>query len=181
MSDQARSMRSKRSRGFTGKSKRRQNLAGGLMLTSMLDILCTVLFYLLKNYSTAMADFNIGKDLSLPYSSASLAPSPALNLVVSRTNISLDGQPVTELLNGDVARKDLWNDGVTITKLAQMLKQQKERSLYLAKRNDDHTFTGTIVMQADKDLKFNLVKKVIYTAGISDFVMFKLAVMKKPE
>ena len=47
--------------------------------------------------------------------------------------------------------------------------------------SDNHSFTGNIVLQADKTLQFNVLKKVIYTAGITDFVMLKLAVLKKDQ
>ena len=65
--------------------------------------------------------------------------------------------------------------------LAQKLKEQKDHSMYIQQHNDQHSFTGTIVMQADKGLTFNVLKKIIYTAGISDFVMLKLAVLKKDQ
>ena len=69
-------------------------------------------------------------------------------------------------------------DGVTIRELAIELKKQKERS-QIQSAGEPESWVGNIVMQADKDLPFSLLKKVIYTAGISDFVMFKLAVLKK--
>jgi len=155
--------------------------AGGLMLTSMLDILTTILFFLMQNYTQVISDFNIGKDMQLPYSSALQAPMPALQLIVTEKNIMLDNQPIADIINGDVDRKALFRDGVTIVPLAQALKAQKDRSLFVEKHNDTHSFTGSIVMQADKDLTFNVLKKVIFTAGMSDFVMFKMAVMKKDE
>lgn len=154
---------------------------GGLMLASMLDILMAILFFLLKNYSTVVSDFTLGKDITLPSSSANVPPMPALNLMVTQKAIILDDKEIVPVVNGAIDRRDLYRDGVTIVKLAQALKAQKDRSQYIEQRNDQHSFTGTIVMQADKGLKFDLLKKVIYTAGISDFVMLKLAVIKKEE
>ena len=152
--------------------------SGGLMLTSMLDILTTILFFLMQNFSQVKADFQIGKDISLPYSTAIQNPIPALQLVITKNAILLDNQQIAEIANGDVKRTDLFRDGVTILPLAQELKKQKERSKIQNAGGKD-SWVGSIVMQADKDLQFALLKKVIYTAGISDFVMFKLAVLKK--
>jgi hypothetical protein len=67
---------------------------------------------------------------------------------------------------------------VTIRDLAIELKKLKERS-QVQSAGDDGSWVGNIVMQADKDLPFSVLKKVIYTAGVTDFVMFKLAVLKK--
>lgn len=171
---------SRTARGRASSKRRTQaGVSGGLMLASMLDILMAILFFLLKNYSTVISDFNMGKDIQLPTSSAVQPPMPALQLVVTQKAIMLDDNEIAPIVNGDIPKQHLYTDGVTIVKLAQALKAQKDRSMYIEKRNDEHSFTGTIVMQADKELTFNLLKKIIYTAGITDFVMLKLAVLKK--
>ena len=173
------------SRATRGRVTRRSRsgftIGGGLMLASMLDILMAILFFLLKNYSAAISDFNMGKDISLPQSSALVPPMPALQLVVTQKNIMLDEKEVATLVNGEISPKDLYRDGLAIIPLMQELKKQKDRSLFIQKHNDQHSFSGAIVMQADKNLPFAVLKKVIYTAGVSDFVMFKLAVLKKDQ
>ena len=156
----------------------RNTVAGGLLLASMLDILMAILFFLLKNYSSVVSDFAVGKDLALPNSTALIPPTPALQLVVTQSSIMLDEKEITTIVNGDIDPKDIQN-GILIIPLAQELTKQKARSLYFEKQNDEHSFTGTIVLQADKNLKFNLLKKVLYTVGIKDFVNMKLAVLKK--
>lgn len=165
----------------TNRARNKGGMSGGLMLASMLDILMAILFFLLKNYSTVVSDFNIGKDISLPQSSAIQPPMPALQLVVTQKAVILDEKEICTIVNGDINKDDLYRDGVTIVKLAQKLKEQKDRSMYIQQHNDQHSFSGTIVMQADKGLTFNVLKKIIYTAGISDFVMLKLAVLKKDQ
>ncbi len=169
---------SKHGGAFTQKMKRRNALAVGLSLTSMLDILMALLFYLLQNFSAVKSDFAVGKDLTLPASSALQVPVPALQLVVTREAILLDNKELVRFENGDIKKSDLLGDGVTIKELAIQLKRQKERS-QVQTAGEPESWVGNIVMQADKDTPFNLLKKVIYTAGISDFVMFKLAVLKK--
>jgi len=158
------------------------NVTSGLMLTSMMDILTVILFFLLKNYTSHVSsNFNVGKDIKLPKSSALIAPPQALQLVVTKNAIMLDDREIVTMVNGEINHKEMYGDGVTILKLAQALQAHKKRSLYVEQRNDTHSFTGLIVMQADKDLPFSLLKKVIYTAGITDFVNLKLAVLKKDE
>jgi hypothetical protein len=174
--------------------KRRRRIGGSgdvLMLASMLDILMAILFFLLKNYSATVSDFALGKDISLPQSSAVLPPMPALQLVVTQKAVLLDDKEICKIIDGDIDGKELYRDGITVVKLAQELKLQKERAQMFqqlkgqvgedGKPIDPKTFSGTIVMQADKGLTFNALKKIIYTAGISDFVMLKLAVLKKDE
>ncbi|MBI4406051.1 MAG: biopolymer transporter ExbD [Deltaproteobacteria bacterium] len=166
---------------IAGKFKKRSVVSTGMMLTSMLDILTTILFFLLKNYSDVVTNINVGKDITLPYSSSIMPPMPSLQLMVTKNAIILDDKPLVQVINGDVERKELYRDGVTIVKLAQALQQHKKRSLFVEQRSDTHSFTGTIALQADKDLRFNLLKKVIYTAGMVDFNMMKLAVLKRDQ
>lgn len=165
----------------TSRARSKGGVSGGLMLASMLDILMAILFFLLKNYSTVVSDFSLGKDINLPTSSAIAPPMPALQLVVTQKAVMLDDKEICSIVNGDIDKKELYRDGVTIVKLAQELKAQKDRSMYIQQHNDKHSFTGTIVMQADKALTFNVLKKIIYTAGITDFVMLKLAVLKQDQ
>ena len=157
------------------------SLGGGLMLASMLDILMAILFFLLKNYSAAISDFSMGKDITLPQSSATMPPMPSLQLVVTQKSILLDDKEIAILIDGQINPKDLYKDGLAIIPLVQALKKQKDRSLFIEKHNDEHSFNGAIVMQADKNLPFSVLKKIIYSAGVSDFVMFKLAVLKKDQ
>lgn len=168
-------------RRITSRVRANAYVSQGLMLASMMDILTCILFFLLKNYSTVISDFTTAKDITLPHSTALTPPIPSLQLVVTQNAIILDDKPIISVTNGDVDRKELYRDGVTIVKLAQALKAQKDRSLYIQQNNDSHSFTGTIVLQADRALSYNLLKKVIYTAGISDFVNLKLAVLKREE
>jgi biopolymer transport protein ExbD len=162
------------------KRRKKQHGSGELMIASMLDILMAVLFFLLKNYSTVVTDFSVGKDISLPYSSSLAPPTPSLQMVVTQQAVILDDKEIAPIVNGDIPKQFLHGDGLTITKLFQELRAQKEKTEYIQKKSDEqNSFTGTIVMQADKNLNFNVLKKVIYTAGVSDFVMLKLAALKK--
>ena len=163
----------------SSRSRSRRSYAPPIMLASMLDILMAVLFFLLKNYSTVVSDFTVTKDIALPRSTAVVPPQSALQLVVTQTAILLDDQEIVQVVNGKIPRSELWRDGITILKLAQALKEQKNRAQFIQGKDDKSSFSGTIVLQADKNLEFDLLKRVIYTAGVQDFVMLKLAVIKK--
>ncbi|MBM4316982.1 MAG: hypothetical protein FJ116_05825 [Deltaproteobacteria bacterium] len=163
----------------TQKSRRRQHISTGLMLASMLDILMAILFFLMKNYSQIQSDFNIGKDISLPYSSSVTPPVNALQMVVTQNAILVDQEKVADIVNGDIQKSDLVQ-GLLVKPLALKLKKQKDRNI-VQNDVDKKSFAGMIVMQADKALSFNVLKKILYTAQLSDFVTLKLAVLKKEE
>src|SRR4051812_39346203 len=132
------------------------------MLTSMLDILTTMLFFLLQNYSHVQSSFNVSGDVQLPHSSSqSNPPDSSLELLVTKTSIILDDKELVPVVNGDIPPEHLYRDGVTIVTLAQALQQHKNRSQYVAKHNDAHSFSGMIVLQADKGSSYRLIKKVL--------------------
>lgn len=166
----------------SGNLKKRMNLKQGVMLTSMMDILTTMLFFLLQNFSYTQTNFAAAKDVTLPMSTTQQSPPDSpLQLVVSKSAIILDDVELAKIVNGDIPREFLYRDGVTIVPLAQALQQHKKRSKYIESRSDTHSFTGTIVLQADQQHEFKLLKKVLYTAGVTDFVMLKLATLKRPQ
>ncbi|MCX6103598.1 MAG: biopolymer transporter ExbD [Proteobacteria bacterium] len=164
---------------YTKKSRSRTHMSTGLMLASMLDILMAILFFLMKNYSQIQSDFNIGKDISLPYSSSVNPPVNALQMVVTQKAVLVDQEKVLDLVNGDIAKQDLVQ-GLLIKPLALKLKKLKDRSV-VQNDVDKKSFAGIIIMQADKSLQFSMLKKILYTAQLSDFVTLKLAVLKKDE
>ncbi len=151
-----------------------------LMLTSMLDILTSILFFLLQSFASVNVPYLVAKDIKLPKSGAVLPPQPSLQLVVTQKSILLDNKEVAQIINGKIPPQDLWKDGLTIVRLAQALKEHRERALYVMKKGGDkEPFAGLITLQADKDLTFSLVKRVIYTFGMQDFVNLKIATLKK--
>lgn len=169
-------------KGASANARKRLALRGAVMLTSMMDILTVMLFFLLQNFSYTQTNFAAAKDVVLPASTTQQPPPDSpLQLVVSKNAVILDEVELAPIVNGDIPREYLYRDGVTIVRLAQALQQHKKRSKYIESRSDTHSFTGTIVLQADKEHQFKLLKKVIYTAGVTDFVMLKLATMREPQ
>jgi hypothetical protein len=51
--------------------------------------------------------------------------------VVTKSAIVLDDKLIANIVNGDIDKKELYKDGVTIVKLAQALKAQKDRSQFI--------------------------------------------------
>ena len=151
----------------------------GLQFAGMLDILITILFFLLKNYSHVITNFNVSDDLQLPTSTAFNPPTDSiLQLVVTQKAIFLDDVLILNFQNGQIPRSELY-EGVTITKLYRALDAHRQRGIKQAALADKGQFRGAIVLQADKALEFKLLKKVIYTAGATDFGNLRLAVIKR--
>ncbi|MEL6347959.1 MAG: biopolymer transporter ExbD, partial [Myxococcota bacterium] len=79
------------------KKARRQNVDADLNINSMMDMMTIILVFLLKSYSTSDVSIAPSDDLQLPTSSAKKAPELAVNMVVTKNQLVVDGVPVLNL------------------------------------------------------------------------------------
>ena len=68
-----------------------------VIMSIMMDMMTIILVFLLKSYSTQDISIAPSEDLELPVSTVQKAPEMAVNVVVSKKNIVVDGVPVLSL------------------------------------------------------------------------------------
>lgn len=173
------------------KKPRRAGGAPPLNINSMMDMMTIILVFLLKSYSAEDISVAPSDNLSLPFSTAEKAPKLAVNLVVEKGVIIVDGKPVLQLTTKDDPSKpgqtmpSLPEEAVTggqlISALFDVLQQKAADAKALGDRaggNADMGFKGQILLQVDRDMPFNVVRSVMYTAGQAQFGEFKFVVVK---
>jgi biopolymer transport protein ExbD len=172
------------------KKKRRAQKFDELNITSMMDMMTIILVFLLKSYSTSDVSVAPSDSLQLPSSTAQKPPELAVNMVVSRDQIVVDGVPVLNLTTipdednpGQylAAVPEDEKKGQSIDKLYQRLLDKAEAAKALAEQtgSEDHAFKGRILIQCDKELPFAVLREVMYTAGQAQFGEFKFVVYKQ--
>ena len=172
------------------KKARRPKLDDSLNISSMMDMMTIILLFLLKSYSTQDISVEGDDSLELPVSSTKKAPELAVNLVVSKRQVVVDGVPVlnlTKVADEENPGKDLIavpedeKKGQMITKLYDRLLEAAERSKAIAEQSgsEEHEFKGRILLQCDKTLPFSVIREVMYTAGQAQFGEFKFIVYKQ--
>ncbi len=147
-----------------------------LNITSLMDIMTIILVFLLKSYSTEDIQIAPSDDLRLPSSSSQKPPELAVNAVVSKVNITVDGVKVVDVSGGIVGEE--YKRGTLISPLFDTLKEKADEAKALAERNPANKFKGRILLQCDRDIPFSLVREVMYTAGQAQFAEFKFVVYK---
>ena len=172
------------------KQARRPTNDGGLNITSMMDMMTIILVFLLKSYSTTEVSVTPSGEMELPTSTAQQNPEMAVQLLVSKTQILVDGAPVLNL----TTMPDEQNPGQTLVvvpedeKKGQMItdlydvlldKAEQAKALGEASGSDEHAFKGRILLQCDKTLPFSVIREVMYTAGQAQFSEFKFVVYKQ--
>lgn len=144
----------------------------------MVDMFVILLVFLLKSYSTSPVNITPHGDLTLPNSTASKDPVDALKLVVSKAGIFVDDQKIVEMTDGQLKQGDVEaNDTQFISALYKALDGHAQKSRMIASENSELQFDGKVIMQADRSLPYDLLRKVMYTSMLAGYSDVKLAVM----
>ena len=149
-----------------------------IQITSMVDMFVIILVFLLKSYSTSPVNPSMSEHLVLPTSSTYQNPEDVLKLVVSKTGIFVEDKRVVEfkdgqLLPADVDKADPQFIGALFNELDETAKKTKN----IAEKNETVEFDGRVMMQADRDMPYDLLKKVMYTSMLAGYAEMKLAVV----
>jgi len=170
------------------KAIRRGGGSEGLNITSMMDIMTIILIFLLKSYSNEDISVAPSADLEVPISSAQKAPKLAVQVVVSKSQILVDGTLIMTLTTAidPVSGAEVpaipsdEKQGQMIQKLYEKLLVKAEAAKTEAQRfqREDLEFKGEILLQCDGTLPFSVIREVMYTAGQAQFSNFRFVVIK---
>lgn len=189
-------------RGRNGKRRKRPSTFA-LQITSLMDILMIIVVFLLKSYGLSSMSIAQEDKLELPVSKSTEMFGEGIVLVIAQDRITIDSEPVLEFLPPtqqtaegkpvptfqlpDGAMDNSGNVGSRgILPVYDVLKRKKEEFDLLASRAPDPVeaakkWTGDLMVQADKSVNYELIRHVMYTAGMAGFKQFRLTVEKQPE
>ena len=135
-------------------------------LTSLVDIMVILLFFLIQSFSIEGNLVTASTDLELPQSSAKKLPKPFCSVYITQNNVLVDDIVVTT--NDKIAA----SADFLIPDLFKIMKVQKTK-------NRDSLTIGKLLVQADKETPFAIVKKVMYTCSKAGFDDFKVLVVQE--
>ena len=165
-------MRRKRSRG-TGLMERYTS-DGGLTLTSMMDILTTLLFFVLKSYVSGGEVTVPPPGVTLPRSNVSANMRTSVVVAIDHDDIMMGGERVASVK--DVAT----SSELLIAPLAERLDAARAQMDDLARRRGEEGPQARLAtIQGDADIEFAVLQRVMYTLDRSGFPDIALAVLKK--
>ncbi|MEE4311192.1 MAG: biopolymer transporter ExbD [candidate division KSB1 bacterium] len=139
--------------------RRKKNVQVSLKLTSMIDMFTILLVFLLKSFSAEGQIVTVSQDLRLPESTAQKSPEPASTIAITEEWVLLDGEqvaPVNEVMS---------LNKLMIPGLADGLNNLKTVSETVGQMSGEMGFTGQISIQGDKEIPYQLLKKVMFTCG----------------
>lgn len=150
------------------KQKGKRNIAAALTLTSMVDMFTLLVIFLLSNFSASGELLLSSKDITLPKAVSTNELERAAVVAVSALTVSIEGQKVGD--SADILK----DEDPRIQELVDKLIEQKR---VITQMMGADKFKGQIIIQADGEIDFKLVKKVMYSASEAGYTGFQYAVV----
>lgn len=141
----------------------------GLNITSMTDMFTILLVFLLQTYGSNEVQIEPIQGLRLPSSLSEKNPVESVKIAVSREVLKYEDKKIADIRNNEFESKDIDpKDPNFIVPLFNALNE-------LAKTSDKQFVKdGKILLQADADLPYTTLRKVMYTASMAGFPHLKL-------
>lgn len=186
-------------RGRRGKRRIHQHFE--LQLTSMMDILVIIVVFLLKSYQASTNSFTSVQGLKLPISVSKDMPPDSLHLIITPEAITFEGERILEFTQVaadagagamDAAYKfkktDLDERSLRIIPVFDALTKAKEKAELLRAKAPARDaegkplpFEGILAIQADKRVKYDTLRKVMYSAGAAGYQVVRLLAQQKEQ
>ncbi len=151
-----------------------------LNLTSLMDVLTVLIFFLVQAFTITTKSIQVPKNIRLPVSRVQSVPRELVSLSISSDEIRGNGALLVSFKNYHFAKNDLASDGRTITHVAEFLKKEFKNSLqtYEDLKAEDRP-TGKLMIEADKDIPFSVLKYIFNTATVSGYADYQFLINKK--
>lgn len=133
-------------------------------LTSLVNVMAIILVFLIKTFSTEGNIITPSSDLELPISTSTKPPKPQWSIEIARNTVMSEGSLVAST---DAYAK---RDSLLIPELYKWL---------IAKRALRGDTSSQILLQCDKEVKYTIVKKVMYTCSKAKFTDFSVLVIQE--
>jgi biopolymer transport protein ExbD len=137
-------------------------------MTSLIDILTLLLVFLIQSFSAEGNLVTPSADLTLPQSSSKKPARPSLMLELTHGGVVADGK--------QLARNESFSatPDLLVKNVYAWLLEQKTR-IGISRTHTERQ----IVLQCDRDLEFNIVKRVMYTCSKAGFTDFSVLVIEE--
>jgi biopolymer transport protein ExbD len=136
-------------------------------LVSLIDVFTILIFFLLSNSGVETLP---AASVHLPESIAKKDPKETVVVVVNGNEITVDGRKVADVAPLATAADDL------IPGLKAELDILSARPVALA---ENASKAHAVTIMGDKDIPYQLLRKVMYTAAVADYTDVSFAVNRK--
>ena len=142
-------------------------------MTSLMDILTTLLLFVLKSFVVEGEALTPVPGVTLPESTSQAAAQSAVVIAIFDDVVMMDGEVVATI------SKASRSSDLLIDALADRLEASRAQSEEIARlRGDQEEFVGKVSIQGDRSIHFAIVQRVMFTCSQSGFENISLAVIE---
>lgn len=154
----------------------KQKKEGTLTITSLMDMMTIILVYLLKSFSAEGQILTNADNLVLPLSTSKESPKETHLMVALTTDwVMVDNIPVVRTSQ---VRED---ESISVPAVKEKLDVAMLQEENMVKIGALSRVKGEVVIQADKNIEYDVLYKVMATCGEVGFNNIKFAVMGREE
>lgn len=167
-----------RNRSIRNRQTHSKTNADDVDITSLLDILTILLLFLVVNNSFTGEVINIIPDLVLPKSEAQTPTQAGVIIQVSQKELWVDDTKILNFEDKDSATITFDQGGRRIVPLYnELVKKRDEINAINKEVPKAKEFSGIANLVLDSQLRYELVKKVMFTAAEAGFLEYKFVVL----
>jgi biopolymer transport protein ExbD len=160
------------------KGRKKVKLAGGFIVTSLLDVFTIILLYLMKNYSAEGSILTNAENLVLPNSISTKRPTEVnLQISVAEDMVCVDNAPC--MPTADVRKIPQETPDPIAQKLFERLDAKYKQEEEMVRIGASNKVEGKITIQVDKNMDFDTVFKIMNTCGKVGYNNMNFAVMQR--
>lgn len=150
---------------------KRTGRSAGLNMVSLMDIFTILVFFLLVS-STTVQDLPNAKKIKLPESVAEKLPKENVVIMVSADDIVVQGRKVADVASVKRANRP------EINALKKELNRISSKQL-VATTPDGKPVPREVTIMGDRQIPYELLKKIMFTCTKANYTNISLAVMRK--
>ena len=142
----------------------KKSVFADLLVTPLVDMFVIIVLFLIANFSATGEVLMMSKDISLPEAKNVQDIQSAPVVTVSKTEVLLSGALIGRV--EDFTREEYLNIPLLEEKLRD--ERKKFEDLHSA-ANDSGAFKGDVNIQADKQVEFRIIKRVMFSCASAGF------------
>ena len=144
-----------------------------LLITPLVDMFVIIVLFLIANFSATGEVLMMSKQIRLPEAVNVREIEMVPVVMVSNEQVLVSGTVIGRV--DELSREDYLNIPALEEKLRDMKKQYEQ--LHALANDESGTFKGDVNIQADRDVHFKIIKRVMYSCTTAGYNNINFATM----
>jgi biopolymer transport protein ExbD len=152
----------------------KKSIFADLLITPLVDMFVIIVLFLIANFSATGEVLMMSKDIQLPTASHTKDLELVPVVMISKDEVIVEGSlvgKVSEIVKGDQ---------MDIPELEERLREMKKKTdeLHaLAQDTSQQSSAGDVNIQADKEVPFKIISRVMFSCASADYQNINFAVL----